>query len=68
MPKKKTLEDTVEAAIRTEMKDMSKLDPPVRMTLIKLGIQWVMVQHKLEGATEWGAEYGKTTGEENGAE
>lgn len=57
MPRKKSIESEVESALQAELKNISNLEPAVRMTCIKLGIQWVMVQHKISDSRDYGAEF-----------
>lgn len=48
MPKKTELEKVVEKAIRSTLAELDKLEPPVRMTAIKLGIDFLKVQNHLD--------------------
>lgn len=39
------------------LKDLGSFEPAVRMTALKLCIQWVMVQHKIKDSEGFGTEF-----------
>lgn len=57
MPRKKSIESRVESALDKQLAIIDTLEPAVRANIIKLGIQWVMVQHKIKDAGGYGTEF-----------
>jgi hypothetical protein len=51
------IETIVERAIRSTLSDLATLEPAMRLPALKLGIDWVRLQHKLETDAGWGSEY-----------
>jgi hypothetical protein len=57
MPRKKSLDSKVESALDKQLDNIDNLEPAVRMTCIKLGIQLMMVQHKIKEGDGFGSEF-----------
>lgn len=57
MPRKKSLESRVQSALDKQLDNIDTLEPAVRMTAIKLGIQMMIVQNKISDSKDWGSAF-----------